>query len=96
MPAGRGEKFRAWSNQHARTAETGASRTCHRLSVQVRSYNSRLTNCHNNPNSFRTRGKSREGAREEGLPQGFRAGRQKIAVAFSSSREGFGVSSTTS
>ena len=49
-----------------------------------------------NPNPFRTRGKSREGAREEGSPQGFRAARQKIAVGVSSSREGFGVSSTTS
>src|SRR6516225_11194513 len=35
----------------------------------------RLTKCHKNPNPFRTRGKSREGAREEGSPQGFRAGR---------------------
>ena len=55
-----------------------------------------LTKCHKNPNPFRTRGKSREGAREEGSPQGFRAGRQKIAVVVRSSREGFGVSSTTS
>ena len=56
----------------------------------------RLTKCHKNPNSFRTRGKSREGAREEGSPQGFRAGGQKIVVAVRSSREGFGVSLTTS
>ena len=53
----------------------------------------RLTKCHRNPNSFRTRGKSREGAREEGSLQGFRAGGQKIVR---SSPEGFGVSSTTS
>ena len=56
----------------------------------------RLTKCHKNANPFRTRGKSREGAREECSPQGFRAGRQKIAVGVRCSREGFGVSSTTS
>ena len=56
----------------------------------------RLTKCHKNPNPFRTRGKSPEGAREEGSPQGFQAGRQKIAVGVGSSQEGFGVSSTTS
>ena len=40
MPAGRTEKFPTRSNQHARTAETGAWRTRHRLTVQARSYHS--------------------------------------------------------
>ena len=42
LTLGKGEKFPTWSNQHARTAETGAWRNCHRLAVQARSYNSCL------------------------------------------------------
>jgi len=40
LTLGKGEKFPTWSNQHARTAETGAWRTRHRLTVQARSYHS--------------------------------------------------------